>query len=222
MHSHIMHNIDSLDPDMFDFNIPSYMRCRGIWLPRSPKAFHFIGLGTAGSAAIKYIRSKKITAKYTAITEISDLALTDGIEIIQFTSSGYARNKIKDRLIWYPDLDFQFVIPDKIQKLFDEDYKFILIAGLGGFTGTLLAESLSLALKSYGIPFHTICSLPLPLEGDERNTFAITTFNKLRMLKNFRYFDFKVLIEQYEDLPLQKSFEIGNEHFYTISQGIMQ
>ena len=180
------------------------------------KDIHIIGLGTAGCSALHYFQNKKIAAKYTAITETNDLVSLEGIEHIPFTPPRYVRYKMKDRLIWYPDLDKQIVLPNGIKELFSQDHRFILLAGLGGYTGTYMAEVLSTMLNDCEMLFYTICSLPFPFEGTERNTFAITTFNKLRHISNFRYFDFKVLAEQYGDISLAKAFEKGDEKFYEI------
>lgn len=181
------------------------------------KEIHFIGLGTAGCSALQYIRNKKVAAKYTVITETADLGASEGIDLIPFTPPRYVRAKTKDRSIWYPDMDKQIIIPNGIKELFGQDNRYVLLAGLGGYTGTYMAEVLSTMLSDCGMEFYTICSLPFPFEGPERNTFAMTSFNKLRLIDHFRYFDFKVLAEQTGgDMSLSKAFAKGDEQFYEI------
>ena len=190
--------------------------------PATEKEIHFVGLGTAGCRALQYIWGKKIVAKYTAITETDDLRTLEGIDYIPFTPPRYIRAKIKDRSIWYPDMDKQIVMPGGIKELFVQDHRFILLAGLGGYTGTYMAEVLSSMLNDCGIEFYTICSLPFPFEGPERNTFAMSSFNKLRMINNFRYFDFKVLTQHYGNLSLAKAFAKGDEEFYKLYTELLQ
>jgi len=177
---------------------------------------HFVGLGTAGCNALKYIFRKNVKAKYTAITELSQSVLPEGINLIPFTPPRKIIHKIKDTSIWASDMEKQLIIPEAIKELFNEDDLYILLAGLGGYTGTYFTEALSTMLSANYKMFFVICSLPFPFEGKDRNKIAISAFSNLRLIENFRYFDFQVLSEQLENNMLDEAFEKGNEQFYKI------
>jgi cell division GTPase FtsZ len=188
----------------------------------STSDIHFVGLGNAGCNALKYIFQKKIKAKYTAITELRKSDFPEGINLIPFTPPRKIIHKMKDKSIWASDMDKQLVIPDGIRELFNKDHLYILLSGLGGFTGTYFTETISSMLSANGKMFFAICSLPFPFEGSDRNTIAINAFNNLRLIDNFRYFDFKVLSEQFNKSTLDEVFEKGNEQIHEIFSKIFE
>jgi len=48
-------------------------------------------------------------------------------------------------------------LPDELTGLFRENRRFVLLAGLGGYAGTKMAEALSLLLHKEQKDFLTIC-----------------------------------------------------------------
>jgi len=179
------------------------------------KPVHFVGLGKAGCKALEYIYSKGIEAKYTGITD-PGIQLSPSIDFIPFSSPKQIRYKTNGEEIRISDLDQKFVLPDQIKELFNEDCHYIILAALGGFTGTYMAKELTLMLQDQKMSFRTICSLPFPFEGKPKNRIAESALQRLLPVPGFRYFSLDSFSEYYDNLTLSEAFEKADEHFYLV------
>ena len=180
------------------------------------KTIHFIGFGTPGCKVLEYIYKQGISAKYTGIIEPGRLHLSSGIDIIPFSPPRYVRFKRGEELIWFSDMQQKLVVPEEIKQLFIADHRYILLAGLGGYTGTYMIEELSLFLNDSNKDFLAICSLPYLFEGRERKTNATNTFAKLRPSHHFKYLDLERLTKKYDHMSIKDAFEIADKEFYLV------
>ncbi|HYK74892.1 MAG TPA: hypothetical protein VEV44_17500, partial [Pseudoneobacillus sp.] len=164
------------------------------------KPLHFIGIGDAGRKVLKHIHQKKIPAKYTCIAcscwhlpWYNSSVLPEDIHVIQLSHIG---SSYESEDTSYGQLTFiesylqtPMKVSTEVTDLFKDDNRYILLAGLGGFTGTFLAEKLTLMLDENKKDFLTICSLPFSFEGKKRSTWANKVRQNLRSIPNVKYFD---------------------------------
>jgi len=183
---------------------------------KSPaKTTHFIGLGGCGCNVLQFFHKKGLEGKYTGITELGERILYPGINYISFTPPRYDPFNLSNPRVLFPDMRQKLVVPEEIKELFRENHRYVLIAGLGGYTGTKMVEELTLWLDDIGKVFVTICSLPFYFEGKIRNTIAEKSLIKLRPICNFRYLDHIAILDQcLVDLTVPDAFLLGNKKFY--------
>jgi hypothetical protein len=155
-----------------------------------------------------------LEGKYTGITELGKRILHPGINYIPFTPPRYDPFNLSKPTVLFPDMRQKLVMPAEIKELFSENHRYVLIAGLGGYTGTKMVEELTPWLDDIGKVFVTICSLPFYGEGQMTNTIAEKSFIKLRPICNFRYFDHISILDQCLDLTVPDVFRLGNQKFY--------
>ncbi len=182
-------------------------------LPKS-KQIHFIGLGNAGSEALKHIYSKGIVGKFTSVNDIST-SIPD-INFIKFVAPPDKWISKGDKLIRISKMNNEIIISDELKKVFENNERFILLAGLSGFTGTKLTAALNEYLKKQNKDFISICSLPFDFESDPRKLNAQIVVNNLKSKSNFEFFRLQSIREQYGNLKLKDAFLLGNEFFYKI------
>ena len=108
----------------------------------------------------------------------------------------------------------EIIISDELKKVFENNERFILLAGLSGFTGTKLTAALNEYLKIKNKDFILICSLPFDFESDPRKSNAQIVVNNLKNKSNFEFFRLQAIREQYGNLKLKDAFLLGNEFFY--------
>lgn len=179
------------------------------------KPLHFVGLGKSGCKALEYIYSKGIKAKYTGITE-PGFQFSPGINFIPFGSPKQIRFKIRGEEIRMSDMDQAFVMPDQIKELFNGDCRYILLAALGGYAGSNMAQELTIMLQDQKRSFRTICSLPFSFEGKPKNRVAGSVLQRLLPVPGFSYFRLDSFPEYYDNLSLSEAFDKADEHFYLV------
>jgi len=183
---------------------------------KSPiKTTHFIGLGDCGCNVLEFFHKKGLEGKYTGITELGERILYPGINYIPFTPPRYDPFNLSKPKAFFPDMRQKLIMPEEIKDLFSENHRYVLLAGLGGYTGTKMVEELTLWLDDIGKVFVTICSLPFYFEGKIRNTNAEKSLIKLRSIYNFRYFDHIAIMDQcLGSQTVTDAFLLGNQKFY--------
>ena len=165
------------------------------------KPTHFIGLGGAGCNALEHIHQQGIKAKYTCISYPERPYLPKDIHFISFIRSG--KRQLFDG-----------------SKMFTRNYRYILMAGLGGITGSYLVEEFAQLFQARHIEFLTICSFPFSLEGTQRRIMAEKVKSRLESTNNFICFDLNQLIRTWGDQTLTSAFEKADQQFYWLSQGL--
>jgi hypothetical protein len=182
---------------------------------KSPnKTTHFIGLGNCGCNVLQFFHQKGLEGKYTGIAELGARILYADINYISFTPPRYDPFNLSNPKVLFPDMRQKLVMPAEVKDLFRENHRYVLIAGLGGYTGTKMVEELTHWLDDVGEVFVTICSLPFHFEGKIRNTIAEKSLIKLRQICNFRYFDHISIMDHCVDLTVPDVFRLGNQKFY--------
>ena len=101
-------------------------------------------------------------------------------------------------------------------NIFNSNDVFVLLSGLGGYTGTFMTEELTLLLNQRRKLFLTISSLPFKFEGQKRRLIAENTLNKLKSMDRFQYYELENLKTKYGNLTLKDVFEKANEELYEI------
>jgi len=182
-------------------------------LPKSKK-IHFIGLGNAGTEALKLIYNKGIVGKFTSVNDIS--TSIPSINFIKFIAPPDKWISNGDKLIRISNMNNEIIISDELKKVFKNNERFILLAGLSGFTGTKLTAALNEYLKKENKDFISICSLPFDFESDPRKLHAQSVVNNLKSKSNFEFFRLESIREQYGNLKMKDAFMLGNEFFYKI------
>jgi cell division GTPase FtsZ len=176
---------------------------------------HFVGIGGAGSNIVELIYKKGIKAKYTIITNPERLDLPSNINFIEYIPKGESL-KVENKEIRLSDFSQKISIPEKVKDLFIADENFVLLAGFGGYTGTLMTIELIEILGKNGKTFFTFCSLPFNFEGQKRKSFANEMKEKQKNLTNFSCVDLESIRDKYGDLALKEAFEKADEEMFKI------
>jgi cell division GTPase FtsZ len=166
------------------------------------KSIHFIGIGGAGSNGVEFLHKKGIQAKYTCISNPVRENLPSAINFIHFIPPGEKYSEMKP--------------PAEVLEIFDRDDQFVLLAGLGGYTGTYMTEQLTHFLQAKKKSFMTICSLPFHFEGQKKRERSEQMLHKLQSSANFFSFDLQDIKKRYGNMKLNIAFERADEQFYEI------
>lgn len=179
-------------------------------------SIHFIGLGGAGSNQVEFLYNKGIKGKFTCISNPIRQNLPNDIHFVHFIPPGEIHYKNGVEILRISDLKQPIKIPDSILKIFDSNEAFVLLSGLGGYTGTFMTEELTLLLNQRKCKFLTISSLPFKFEGKKRRFIADNTINKLKNIGRFQYYELENIKAEHGDLTLSDAFEKANEQLYEI------
>jgi len=182
-------------------------------LPKSNQ-IHFIGLGNAGSQALEHIYYKGIVGKFTSVNDIS--SSIPAINFIKFVAPPDKLISNDEKVIRISNMKDEIVITDELKQVFQSNERFILLAGLSGFTGTKLTCALNEYLKKQNKDFISICSLPFDFESNPRKLNAQSVVNKLKSTSNFHFFRLQSIREQYGNMKMNDALLLGNEFVYKI------
>ncbi|MBK6964903.1 MAG: hypothetical protein IPH20_13435 [Bacteroidales bacterium] len=177
---------------------------------------HLIGLGSGGANAVKYIWSQWVKGRFTVVNDPVDTDIPDGIKLIPFHSPKIRKFSGKKGDFYFPDMEQPLELPDELTDLFRENYRFLLLAGLGGYTGTKMAEALALMLHKEQKDFLTICSMPFSFEGRNRLAIAREAEERMKTIPNCHFFELDLLRNEQKDLLLSEAFPAGDRYFYRI------
>ncbi|MBK6345965.1 MAG: hypothetical protein IPF68_08485 [Bacteroidales bacterium] len=179
---------------------------------------HIIGLGSGGTNAAKYIWNQWEKGRFTMINDLDNADIPDGINLIPFQSPKIRMFSGKQRDFYIPDMEQALEMPDELTGLFRENCRFVLLAGLGGYTGTMMAEALSLMLHKEQKDFLTICSMPFSFEGRNRLTIAREAMERMKVIHNCHFFELDMLRNDHVNMALSEAFPVADSHFYKILQ----
>lgn len=190
-------------------------------LQNNKSPIHIIGIVDTGSNAVEFIQKRGVKAKFTIITETNRKNLASEINYIEFSPKG-KRITIKNEEFRFPDFSESVAIPKNVDDLFKNEELYVLLAGFGGHTGTLLTQELAFKLKKEHKPFYVVCSLPFTFEGQTRNKFANATKEKLQNFPNFSCLSLDIIREKQGNIQVQEAFEKANEEFYEIIKNLFE
>lgn len=178
---------------------------------KSNKTFHFIGLGETGSYLVELICKKGLQGKYTIITNPERKGLNSTINFIKYIPNAKSKSLMSDsKVVKLADYEGKISITKEIKDVFKNEDIFVLIAGFGGYTGTLLTVELTKMLQENNKPFIIVCSLPFNIEA-KRKVFAHEVKEKLQNFTNFNYIDLNYIEEKQGSLPWIDVFKKADE-----------
>jgi cell division GTPase FtsZ len=177
---------------------------------------HFIGLGSGGTNAVKYLWSQWVKGRCTVVNNPDSTDIPAGINLIPFQSPKILKFTGKKGDIYFLDMEQPLELPAEFTGLFQEDCRFVILAGLGGYTGTKMAEALSRMLQKQQKDFITLCSMPFSFEGRSRLAIAREAKDRMRAIPNCHFFELDVVRNEQEDLSLSEAFPEGDRYFYKI------
>jgi hypothetical protein len=156
----------------------------------SPNNLHVLGLGRAGSIVARQLIYLGVQADYTLIGkpgisfDDNELKSSGNVELIPFKSPrcelipGYTKALT-------PDISVELIMPDEVIEIINREKRFLLLAPLGGYTGTMFAIKIARHFLSTGHDFTIISSYPFRFEGNKRAAIADMAINHLSLLPNF-------------------------------------
>lgn len=167
-----------------------------VWSMPSGRAAHFVGLGGAGFSLLAYFHDKLPNARYTWL----DAEMPEQVpDYMNFVFAGTSDN-----------------LSVAVKSLFTGNEKFVLMAGLGGETGTRLIEELSFWLHQHQKDFAAICNLPFTFQGRIVRERAMQAEARLSSLPNFHCFDLDEIGRPSGHLLMGEVFEKADFAYYEI------
>lgn len=184
-------------------NIPGI----NILFPKREKRIHIIGLGDAGCNIVEYVFLKGLEAKYTYIATLDRKKYLKGINLVSFNRP----KDYRDRKDWYKDKN---VLTKEIKSIFQKDNYYILVAGLKGYTGSLLIRDLYNYLNDQSKIFTAIASYPFRYEGKQSINFAKNIVKDIVDKPNFKTFSLEIIREKYGNLGGREALNKADDYFY--------
>jgi cell division GTPase FtsZ len=159
--------------------------------------FHFIGLGGAGTNILTHFLRNGVEGQFTSITCTAreDLRLA-GVRFIPFKTNG------SDKL------------SDQVKEIFKGNDQYVLLAGIGGSTGTKLMDELLhwLPEKKY----LAICTLPFGFEGPSRQIVSKGFYEKYEGSPRVKFFDMDAFRKVNGGLKMKEVFDKSHEQLLEI------
>ena len=157
---------------------------------------HFVGLGAAGGNFLNYIYKKEIVARYTYIDKQP-----------KQNPCPANRNFIK----YCPEQNTQ--IASLIQTNFMEGETIVLLAGLGGKTGSNLSAALFGHLQTARRDVFLVATIPFDFEGKrQRNAhYAAYRLKAMGKQKNIAIIENQECFERFDNLQFFKAVEKMDE-----------
>lgn len=182
-----------------------------------PKPLHFVGLGSGGSQVLIHFQTKGIKARFTSVSQFRFPELAPEVNFIEFISPGKSiYHKAGKEIFREVDMTEPVSVPSSILDLFNEDLVFVLLAGLGGYTGTFMTQELVPWLSSRNKSFVSICNLPFGFEGKKKNFYAKMAVEMLQAIRGFTCFNPATIREKYGNLSIRKAFGKCDEELFRI------
>jgi len=102
-----------------------------------------------------------------------------------------------------------------MKRVLSDDRIYIVIVGLGAYSGTSLISDTLDFLESSNKRYLAICTMPFKNEGRSRNEYAGEKMMELRKY-NVRFFDNNKILEKYGESRISKNFANSDEEIYCI------
>ncbi len=170
---------------------------------------HFVGLGSCGSNVVMHIYKKGVGAEYTYMNYLHYPEITDHISYIYYE---YPRNLRHANALGKQPMS----LTAEMKRILSDDKIYIVIVGLGAYSGTSLIMDTLEFLESNNKRYLAICTLPFKNEGRSRNNYAREKMNDLQKYNNVHFFDNNKIHEKYGESAISKNFEHSNEEIYHI------
>ena len=144
------------------------------------KKLHIIGLGTAGTNIAVRLKQNGIVGKYTCITRFP--SFIEPKEVANYIK-GFFHIEYDYRLevsLNYDSIDENQLKPLSIdmQERLSDNCFYIILVGLGSWTGTSLIQRTLEFLTSNNEQYLAICQLPFEFDGEFRKNFALVKIGR--------------------------------------------
>jgi hypothetical protein len=174
----------------------SFLPSVALWSSPSGQTTHFVGLGNAGFQLLPYFQERFPEARFTCIdTDLPEIK-PENMEFIKVNISSN--------------------LFESIQATFRSNDHYVLLAGLGGTTGTYLVGQLSSWLQQNQHSFMTICSLPFTFQGTAMRSRAGQAAAQLTNMPGFHCIDLNELGEKYSHLSVGEVFNRVDAECFSI------
>jgi len=155
------------------------------------KKHHIIGLGTAGTNIAVRLKRNGIVGKYTCITRFP--SFIEPIEVANYIK-GFFHIEYDYRLEFAANYESvkgkqSNLLTIEMQQSLSDDCFYIILVGLGGWTGTSLIQSTLEFLKTNNKQYMAICQLPFEFDGELRNNFAVLKQAEIEKNKGVSFID---------------------------------
>ena len=179
------------------------------------KPLHIIGFGGAGSNISIALQKLGIPAKYTCITHPKRTDLTPEIDFISFVPPGVRRVTKTGKVFYSPEMRAPLVVPSNVYELFEPNNHFVIIAGLGGYTGTYMWKHFAKWLTAQQKSFSAISTLPFSFERKNTQTIVARIQKKMEGKDNCRFIALDTYKENFGNKSLNELFEQVNKDIYS-------
>jgi len=179
------------------------------------KPIHIVGLGSAGTKVMNLFYSMGLGDKYTAITDPRGCDLPAGVQINPYHHKLTPRERVWQEF-YNPQSIVPFKFPENVKKVFSEDHRFVLLAGLGGYTATHMSRGIIPLLQVHKKDFKAVLSLPFKFEGTEKFKFAEEVKIHIGDSVHVRYFDCETIREKYGNSPIRAAFNKADEEMLEV------
>lgn len=185
---------------------------------------HFIGLGSGGTNMARHIQQQGIAGSFTCITWFPSIIAPHPLDPHPFKPYPFVPFQGFNHIDYeYPrefrkctDLGRKKIpLTNKMKTLLSGDYIYVVLVGLGSFTGTSLIADVIEHFEERQCKYLSICSLPFQCEGRWRNEYAGIKMVDLKQYENVKYFD-NNFINKYNNISISKCFDLVNEEIFRI------
>lgn len=176
------------------------------------KNLHLVGMGDGGCKMVQYLLNRNDQADFTLINSSFKgyYAPISKQVIYEIPNDAYTGRNIN-----LTTLQSQECLPQNIKNVFADNSKhYVIIAGLGGFTGSYLSRAFISHLKSNNIAYNSIISLPFTHEGLIKRNNAEIIKSSFGKIQNTVFVDFDSIREKHGNFKLVDAFAIANEYVY--------
>ncbi|MCG9879719.1 MAG: hypothetical protein MH472_03890 [Bacteroidia bacterium] len=150
---------------------------------------HLIGFGGAGSNIVIALEAFGVAERYNCLSYPNRENLPPAINFTTFQAPGTSRVTKTGRVFFTPDMKGPLQVPPSLYQLFEPKAHHILIAGIGGYTGTHLMEHFAKHLTKQNQTFTAICILPFSFERTGTKTLINRIFNKFKNHPSFHFIE---------------------------------
>lgn len=180
------------------------------------KKLHLVGIGDGGCKMVHYLLNKDDQADFTLINSSFKGYYASISKQVIYEIPNYAYT---GRNINLTTLQSQECLPQNIKNVFTDNSKhYVILAGLGGFTGSYLSKAVVSHLKNNNIAHISIISLPFTHEGLIKRKQAITIKNSLGNQPNTFFVDYDSIREKHGNFKLKDAFTIADEYSFQAFQ----
>jgi len=191
---------------------------------RKNDKFHFIGLGSGGTNIARHFQQKGIVGDYTCVTWFPSIVAPvpwapdqfDPYPFVLYEGFNHIEYEYPRHIRQSNELGKQPIpLTAEMKRVLSDDRIYIVIVGLGAYSGTSLISDTLDFLESNNKRYLAICTLPFKNEGRSRNEYAKEKMMDIQRY-NVRFFDNNKILEKYGESRISKNFANSDEEIYCI------